>query len=198
MIKTIVIIAIVLIVVGGIAAGITALLFRKWSRAVLSGGGFEVRPLTSGQVDEFLADRGTFTVTAVREFPFPAHKVWDALQLNGTFSWIPLINGIRYRDDYRREGALRGFDGLLFAAEERVVTMAPNTRLTVTGTRISIPFLVTGFAEDYRLTEHEGSTTLTWTIAARPRVGGFLPLHWAAPIVRPFASLGIKGLAARI
>ncbi|MVU77010.1 hypothetical protein GPX89_07085 [Nocardia sp. ET3-3] len=26
-----------------------------------------------------------------REFPFLAHKVWDALQLNGTFSRIPFV-----------------------------------------------------------------------------------------------------------
>ncbi|MGW4242348.1 SRPBCC family protein [Nocardia sp. NPDC004722] len=194
---TIIIIAAVIIVLGGIGAGIAALILRGWAKGVLAGGGFSVNPLTAAQLDGFLTD-AAFTVTARREFPYPAHKVWDALQLNGTFSWIPFVNGIRYRDDYRREGASRSFDGTLFACEEKIVTLTQNTRLAVTGTRISIPFLINAFAQDYRLAEHAGATTLTWTIAFSPRIGSFLPLRWAAPFVRPFMAIGIKGLAARI
>ncbi|MFE3189649.1 SRPBCC family protein [Nocardia sp. NPDC059240] len=194
---TIIIIAAVIIVLGAIGAGIAALILRGWAKGVLAGGGFSVNPLTAAQLDTFLTD-AAFTVTARREFPYPAHKVWDALQLNGTFSWIPFVNGIRYRDDYRREGASRSFDGMLFACEEKTVTMAQNTRLTVTGTKISIPFLINAFAQDYRLTESEGITTLNWTIAVSPRIGSFLPMRWAAPFVRPFLTIGIKGLAARI
>ncbi|WP_327145067.1 SRPBCC family protein [Nocardia sp. NBC_01327] len=194
---TVIIVVAVIVVLGAIAGGITALLLRLWTKDVLADKGFEVRPITSAEVGEFL-DRATFTVTAGREFPFPPHKVWDALQLNGTFSWIPLINGIRYRDDYRREGALRSFDGLLFAVQERVIIMAPNQQLTVSGTTISIPFLIKAFAEDYRLTETADGTRLTWTIAFQPRIGSFLPLRWAAPFIRPFARFGLKGLASRI
>ncbi|MEV6768504.1 SRPBCC family protein [Nocardia sp. NPDC051030] len=198
MLTVIVYVVVALVVIGAITGGITLYLLRTWIKAVLAGGGFDTRPLTAAQIDEYLAERGTFAVTAEREFPFPPHKVWDALQLNGTFSWIPLINGIRYRDDYRNEGAQRTFDGLLFAAEEKVITLTPGERLTVTGTKISLPFAIKSFAEDYRLTETATGTTLTWTIAFRPRIGSFLPLRWAAPFVRPFAKIGIRGLAARI
>lgn len=186
-----------LLVLGALGAGIAVFLLRGWATGVLAGGGFSVRPLTAEQLDPFLTD-ATFAVTVRREFPFPPHQVWDALQLDGTFSWIPLVNGIRYRDDYRREGASRSFDGLLFACEEKVVTMAQNTRLSVTGTRISIPFAIDAFAQDYRLAETAGGTALTWTIAFRPRLLTFLPLRWAAPFVKPFLALGIRGLAARI
>lgn len=192
-----IIIAAVIVVIVALGAGVAALILRGWAKAVLAGGGFSVNPLTAAQLDAFLTD-AAFTVTARREFPYPAHKVWDALQLNGTFSWIPFVDGIRYRDDYRREGASRSFDGTLFACEEKTVTMAQNTRLAVTGTRISIPFLINAFAQDYRVTENAGATTLTWTIAFSPRIGSFLPLRWAAPFVRPFMAIGIKGLAARI
>lgn len=198
MLTVILTIVAVLVVVGAIVGGIAAYLLRTWTKDVLTGGGFTVQPVSSEQVDEYLGDRGTFTVTTKRDFPFPPHKVWDALQLNGAFSWIPLINGMRYRDEYRREGATRSFDGMLFAAQEKVITMAPHRRLTVTGTKISIPLAVKSFAEDYQLTETADGTTLTWTIAVRPRIGSFLPLRWGAPFVRPFLAFGIRGLAARI
>ncbi|MEC3914625.1 SRPBCC family protein [Nocardia sp. CDC160] len=194
---TIIVIVAALIVLGVLAAGIAASVLRAWTTAVLAGGGFSVRPLSTEQLDPFLAD-ATFTVTARRQFPFPPHQVWDALQLDGTFSWIPLVNGIRYRDDHRREGAARSFDGLLFACAEKVVTVAQDKRLSVTGTRISIPFLIDAFAQDYRLDEADGGTILSWTIAFRPRVGGSLPLRWAAPFVKPVMTLSIKGLASRI
>ncbi|GAB0106930.1 SRPBCC family protein [Nocardia sp. JMUB6875] len=197
MLTNIIIVLAVLLVLGALAAGVAALVLRGWAKGVLAGGGFSVRPLTAEQLDPFLTD-ATFAVTVRREFPFPPHKVWDALQLNGTFSWIPLVNGIRYRDDYRREGASRSFDGFLFACEEKIVTMAQHARLSVTGTRISIPFAIDAFAQDYKLAETAGGTALTWTIAFRPRLLTFLPLRWAAPFVKPFLSLGIRGLAARI
>ncbi|MBL1078932.1 SRPBCC family protein [Nocardia sp. 2] len=194
----IVIVAAVVVVLGAIAAGTALLVMRSWTKKALAGGGYELRPIAAEFVDEFLTEGATFAVTAAREFPYPPHKVWDALQLNGTFSWIPLINGIRYRDDFRREGALRTFDGTVVAAEERVVIMNPGSRLSVTGTKASVPLVLRSFVEDYQLTETETGTTLTWTLAFRPRFGAFVPLRWTAPFVRPFAALGIKGLAARI
>ncbi|MEC3954050.1 SRPBCC family protein [Nocardia sp. CDC153] len=194
---TIIVIAAVLIALGVLAASIAASVLRAWSKAVLAGGGFSVRPLSAEELDPFLTD-ATFTVTARRRFPFPPDKVWDALQLDGTFSWIPLVNGIHYGDDNRREGAARSFDGVLFACAEKVVTTAPDKRLSVTGTRISLPFVIDAFAQDYRLDEADGGTILRWTIAFHPRLGGFLPLRWAAPFVKPVMSLSIKGLASRI
>ncbi|QLY34773.1 SRPBCC family protein [Nocardia huaxiensis] len=194
----IVIVAAVVVILGGIAAGITLLVMRAWTKKVLAGEGYELQPVSSEFVDQFLSEGASFVVSAEREFPYPPQKVWDALQLNGTFSWIPLINGIRYRDDYRREGAMRTFDGLLVAAEERVVTMAPGSRLTVTGVKASVPVVLKSFIEDYRLAETENGTRLTWTLAFRPRFGAFVPLRWTAPFIRPFARIGIKGLAARI
>lgn len=195
---TIIVAAAVLLVLGGIAGVIALSVLRSWTKKTLAGDGYDVQPITAEFVDQFLKEGASFVVTAEREFPYPPPKVWDALQLNGTFSWIPLINGVRYRDEYRREGAIRTFDGLLVAAEERVVTMAPGKRLSVTATKVSVPVLVKSFVEDYTLTETPAGTKLTWTIAFRPRFGAFLPLRWAAPFIRPFATIGIKGLAARI
>lgn len=198
MIETLLIAAIVLLVTGAIAAAISAVVLHRWRRTVLSGGGFEVRPVSAEHVDEFLSDRGTFAVTAIREFAAPAARVWDALQLDGAYSWLPLVNGIRYADDRRHEGAARVIDAPLFAARERVIIQAPHTRLTATGTGLSIPLLVTGFAQDYRFTELNGRTTVAWTIAVRPRFGRFLPLRWGAPFVRPFAAWALGGLRTRI
>ncbi|MFF2551513.1 SRPBCC family protein [Nocardia sp. NPDC058058] len=195
---TIIIVLIVLVVLGAIGAGITALLLRRWTVAVLAGRGFETSPLTSAQIDEYLDDKGTFTVTATREFAVPPAKLWDALQLNGTFSWLPLVNGVRYHDEYRREGALRTIDCTLFAVRERVVIMTPGQRLTVSGTGISVPIAVKSCAEDYRLTATATGTELAWTIAFRPRIGSFLPLRWAAPFVRPFTTFALRGLASRL
>ncbi|MFI1916958.1 SRPBCC family protein [Nocardia sp. NPDC020380] len=198
MLTTLIIVVVALLVVGAIGAGIGALLLHNWTAAVQRGGGFKVQQVPAADLDEFLRTEATFAVTAQREFPYPPHKVWDALQLDGTFSWIPFVKGIRYRDTYLREGALRTFDGLLFGVEEKVIVQAPDRRLAVSGTRISLPVLVRSFAEDYQLRETPDGTLLTWTIAFRPRFFTFLPLRWGAPFVRPFARWGIRGLADRI
>ncbi|WP_067573100.1 SRPBCC family protein [Nocardia acidivorans] len=198
MLTAVIVAVVVIVVLGALGAGVIALLARGWSRDVLAGKGFRTEPLSSDRIDDYLADKGAFTVTATREFAAPPAKVWDALQLTGTFSWLPLVNGIRYQDQTRREGALRTFDGTFFAVQERVVTLAPHRRMTTTGTRISLPVLVESFAQDHQLTETADGTALAWTIAFRPRIGAFLPLRWAAPFVRPFASYALKGLDTRL
>lgn len=187
-----------IVILGALGAGVIALLMRGWTRDVLAGKGFRTQPVSSDRIDEYLADKATFTVTATREFAAPPAKVWDALQFNGTFSWLPMVNGIHYQDDARREGALRTFDGTLFAARERVVTLAPHKRITTNGTTISLPFVVKSFVQDQQLTETAKGTELAWTIAFRPRIGAFLPLRWAAPFVRPFVSYALGGLATRL
>ncbi|MTE13601.1 hypothetical protein [Nocardia aurantiaca] len=54
---------------------------------------------------------------------------------------MPLIDGIRCRDDYRRDGTARTLDGMRSSYMEKVVTIAEDKRLAA-GTRISIPFAV--------------------------------------------------------
>ncbi|NNH70944.1 SRPBCC family protein [Nocardia uniformis] len=196
---TILVVLFVLAVLGAIAGGIALLILRGWAKQVLDGNGFSATPVDATKVERFLAQEATFVVTVAREFTHPPDKVWQTLQLNGTFSWIPLFNGIRYAEDYRTEGALRTFDGLLAAVQEQVITAIPRRQLTLTATKVSVPLALKSLVEDYRLTETpSGTTTLRWTIAVRPRLGAFLPLRWAAPLARPFLAYGIKGLSTRL
>ncbi|MFE3051631.1 hypothetical protein [Nocardia sp. NPDC059239] len=62
------IIVIVVVAVGAIAAGLAALMLRAWATAVLAGGGFAGRPLSSADIDAFI-DSATFAVTVRRDSP---------------------------------------------------------------------------------------------------------------------------------
>ncbi|MFW0789570.1 SRPBCC family protein [Gordonia sp. CPCC 205333] len=195
---TLIVVGIVVVAIGGLFALCGLFLLRKRAKGVLDGGGSLLKPVPASEVDDFFATKASFVVSAERTFNHAPEKVWAALNSNGVFSWIPLIDGIRYTNDARGVGAARLFDGKLVAAAEEVTRWDANQRVTVQGTRVSLPLVIKSFAEEYVLTPTETGTTVTWTIAAQPRFGGLLPLKLAAPLVRPFMKAGIRGLETRI
>ena len=198
--KTLIIILIVLTIGGGIGGLITLLLLRRWTKAVLSGGGSPVKPITSEKAADFFDRKASsFVVTTERDFAHSPDLVFAALDNDGLFSWIPFVDGIRYNNGSRGVGTTRTFDSKLFATAERVVSYEAGHKITLTGDRVSIPIVVKSFAQEYKVTPNgNGGTALKWTIAAHPRLGGLIPLRVCAPIVRPFAKAGIRGLDSRI
>ncbi|GAB20114.1 hypothetical protein GOEFS_106_00100 [Gordonia effusa NBRC 100432] len=193
-----IIVGVVVVVLGGLAGLLALYLLRKWAKQVLNGGGSLLKPVPASEVDDFFATKASFVVSSERTFNHTPDKVWAALNSNGVFSWIPLIDGIRYTSDSRGVGAARLFDGKLVAAAEEVTRWDENQRLTVQGTRTSVPIVIKSFAEEYVLTPTGSGTTVTWTIAAQPKFGGILPLKLAAPFIRPFMKAGIRGLETRV
>lgn len=193
---------VVILLIAGAAAGVICLIgllvLRAWAKQVVRGGGKKLKPISAKKAGEFFGGKAAFAVVTEREYTQPPEKIWSALNANGLFSWLPFVNGASYTGEERGIGAQRVFDGNLVAAAQEVITYDDASRLTLTGTRTSIPFVMRSYAEDYQLTPTaSGGTKLRWTIAAHPRLGGFFSLRIFAPIVRPFASSALKGLGTR-
>ncbi|MFD6155363.1 SRPBCC family protein [Nocardia sp. NPDC060256] len=193
-----IIIAAVLVVLA-LAGAATLVVLRHWTKATLAGGGTALKPISAGKLRHFVDNKAAFVVTAERTFDAAPDRVWAALDTNGLFSWLPLINGMRYRDQGHTVGATRVFDGLLVAGAEQVVAREEGHRLALTATTSSVPFVMKSIVEEYALSPTDsGATTLTWTLAAQPRFGWLLPYQLFAPLARPLARWSLGGLATRI
>ncbi|MFE9579473.1 SRPBCC family protein [Nocardia sp. NPDC006044] len=189
----------IVIAIGGVAGLVTLIVSRRWTKALLAGGGNPLTPIKADRLRTFIDDKAAFVVTAEQTFDAEPARVWAALDTNGLFSWLPLINGMRYRDDARGVGSTRVFDGLLVAGAEQVIVREEGHRLALTATTSSVPFVMKSIAEEYVLSATDsGATTLTWTLAAHPRLGGLLPVQMFAPLARPVARWSLRGLSTRI
>lgn len=188
-----------LIVLGAVAGLVALIVSRRWTKALLAGGGTPLKPIHAGTLRTFVDDKAAFVVTAERTFDASPERVWAALDTNGLFSWLPLINGMRYPNGARSVGATRVFDGLLVAGEEQVIAREEGHRLALTATKSSVPFVMKSIAEEYVVSATDsGDTTLTWTLAAHPRFGRLLPLRMFAPLARPVARWSLGGLSTRL
>ncbi|MFI6171011.1 SRPBCC family protein [Nocardia sp. NPDC051052] len=192
------IIAVVVLVLV-LAGSAMLVVLRRWAKAALAGGGSSLKPVEADKLRHFVENKAAFVVTVERTFDASPDRVWAALDTNGLFSWLPLINGMRYRDQARNVGTTRVFDGLLVAGAEQVITRAAGDRLALTATTSSVPFVMKSIVEEYALSPTgSGATTLTWTLAAQPRFGWLLPYQLFAPLARPLARWSLGGLATRI
>lgn len=188
-----VIVLLIIAAVFGILGLIGLLVLRSWAMQVLAGGGKELKPISAKHADDFLTRKASFAVTTEREFDTPPQRIWQALNSNGLFSVAMVVKGAYYPTDHRGVGAQRMLDGNLIATAQEVITADEGSRLTVTGTRTSIPFLMKSYAEDFRRSPTDsGGTTVAWTIAAHPRLGGLFSLRFFAPVVRPFAKAALR------
>ncbi|BDU05072.1 SRPBCC family protein [Nocardia cyriacigeorgica] len=193
--KQLVIIAAVLLVAGAIAGLIALVVLRVRARKLLST---TTEPESESLLRTLQSRRPTFEMTVVCRFDAPPERVYDALG-EGAFSWLPLINGMRYQGSERGVGAMRTLDALLFASVEQVTRAEPGRRLTVVGVRTSVPLVVLTYQQDFRLEPTaDGGTDVAWTVGGRPAIFAFLPASWAAPFVRPFARFALGRLSTRV
>ncbi|MFI5499533.1 hypothetical protein ACIA5E_10755 [Nocardia asteroides] len=170
-----------LVAAGG---GLVVLLVLQRRAARLLGA--EIPPVDDPTIRLLESRRPTFQMSVEQYFAAVPWEVWSALE-DGAFTWIPMIDGVTYRDQERGPGTVRTLDAIVFAAAEQVTRREPHTRLSVAAVKTSIPLLVESYTMDFQLTETpEGATVLRWTIAGRPAVFAFVPLSWTAFIVRPF------------
>ncbi|MFI9405478.1 SRPBCC family protein [Nocardia sp. NPDC052316] len=183
----------------GLVAVAVLIGLRRSAKTAIAGGGSSLTPVRADKLQRFVENTAGFVVTTAHTFDASPERVWAALDTNGFFSWLPLINGMRYPDQDRGVGATRVFDGFLVAGAEQVVAREEGHRLALTATTSSVPFAVKSIAEEYVLSPTDsGATTLTWTLAAQPRLGWLLPYQLFAPLARPFARWSLRGLASRL
>ncbi|MGW6725703.1 SRPBCC family protein [Nocardia sp. NPDC055029] len=148
--------------------------------------GADISPVDDHAIRLIESRRPTFQMSVEQHFAAMPWEVWSALE-DGAFTWIPMIDGVTYRDQERGPGTVRTLDAIVFAAAEQVTRCDPHTRLSVAAIKTSIPLLVKSYTMDFQLTETpEGATVLRWTIAGRPAVFAFIGLSWTAFFIRPF------------
>ncbi|MEU8898807.1 SRPBCC family protein [Nocardia sp. NPDC048505] len=194
MIRLLLFVAIGVLVLGAIVAVVAPIVLRRRAERLLDT---DIAPVDERTIQTREARRPTFTMTVTRRFAAPPEQVWSTLEA-GAFGGIPIVDGVRYRDDERAPGTVRTLDLLLFAAAEQVTRRIPATRLSVAGIETSIPLLVDSYLQDFQLREtSQGGTDLTWTVAGRPAIFAFVPLSWTAVFIRPFARIVLGQLAAR-
>ncbi|PXX65595.1 polyketide cyclase/dehydrase/lipid transport protein [Nocardia tenerifensis] len=192
------VIAVVLLVLA-LAAVVASAVLRRWTKTVLAGGGNPLRPVRADELRRFIERKAAFVVTTEQTFDAAAEHVWAALDTDGLFSWLPVINGMRYRDQDRTVGVTRVFDGFLVAGAERAIVREQGRRLAFTAISSSVPFVLKSIAEEYVLTPTDsGATTLTWTLAAHPRFALLVPYRLFVPLARPVARWNLRGLATRM
>ncbi|MBW0271641.1 hypothetical protein ATM97_12860 [Nocardia sp. MH4] len=170
--------------VAAAGAGLAAVVVAQRRAARLLGT--EIPPVDDQAILLIETRRPTFRMTVEQHFPALPWEVWSALE-DGAFTWIPMIEGVTYRDQRRGPGTVRTLDGIVFAAAEQVTRRDPHTWLSVAGIKTSIPLLIESYTMDFDLTEtSDGTTVLRWTIAGRPAIFAFLRLSWTALFLRPF------------
>lgn len=196
--KTLIILVVVLGALGALAALIALAVIMSWNKRFVAGGGHTLTPVLDVDARNFIDRNASFVVTADCDFDQSPDVIWKVLTDNGVFSWIPFVEGVRYADDFGAVGTRRILSTPILRIEEQIVGREESSRLTVTGTRVSIPLVLKTVAEEYRLTPTAaGGTRVSWTIAAQPKFGLGRPLSLAKPFVRPFAKAGLKGLGKR-
>ncbi|MFD6397506.1 SRPBCC family protein [Nocardia sp. NPDC060249] len=172
--------ALVVAAVGGLV--VLLVLQRRAARLL----GAETPPVGDHAIRLIESRRPTFQMSVEQDFAAMPWEVWSALE-DGAFTWIPMIDGVTYRDLDRGPGTVRTLDAIVFAAAEQITRRDPHTRLSVAGIETSIPLLVKSYTMDFHLSQTpEGTTVLRWTIAGRPAVFAFLRLSWTAFFIRPF------------
>lgn len=177
------------------AAGLAALAARGGPAA---SGRFLVQRVDGLDLDRYFAKRATFCTTTRVELPLGPEKVWRALCDETFLSWLPAVRGHKHRSNSRDAGARRTFLSVFCALEEQCVVVEPERALAYSVIGSSWPGLRDA-AEKFTLERTPGGgTLLEWTTGVSPVLVWWLPVRWAAPIVRPFLAFALNGLRHRI
>ncbi|WP_405136588.1 SRPBCC family protein [Nocardia sp. NBC_01388] len=158
-------------------------------------------------VDDSVLDTAALVFTIERVIDAPLQAVWDAVDGDRAWSWLPFPGvGVRYDSPARGAGVVRemgsvfGISRMLWVEREKFWRYEPNRRITfgvVSGNWLQY-LLVRQYAEDMRFADlGNGGTKVEWTIAVTPR----LPLRfstWAPPVWRAaYRFFGIGPLFSR-
>ena len=142
--------------------------------------------------DAFLSD-APLVARATVALPNTPQQVWDALASEQMWSWMPVIDNLRWLTPPGEVGCVRELRiGRLVTVEEEFYRWDPVRRSTFRVTKTSHK-LFKGLAEDFLLDERaDGGTTLTWTMAVRP--AGPKPPAFLASLIKPGNRYAIGGI----
>ncbi|QNG17961.1 SRPBCC family protein [Rhodococcus triatomae] len=192
--STVIWIVVVAVLAIGIGAGLCAFVLARGSRA---GARFSADRVGEHRVDAFFEDGAAFAATVEVALDAPPEIAWELITRPDMFAWLPFVDGYDYARPSRDPGTGRTFRFLLYAMDETVLVGEAPREFVTAATGASLPVLGTvaqRFVVDAAAT---GGSRVRWTLAVTPRFLGFLPLRIAAPFVRPFLRLGLRGVVSR-
>lgn len=131
------------------------------------------------------------------ELDAPPAAVWEALGSDRMWSWLPIIDRLRWLTPRpHREGAVRVLRlARLTTIEEHFYRWEDERRATFHVVSSTRPVL-RALAEDFALEPTAaGGTRLTWTMAVDPRLPGVRALgRLLVPLLRPGNRLALAGI----
>lgn len=145
--------------------------------------------------DEFLTGAPLVIPVAVTLPNSPA-EVWEVLGSERMWSWLPLIDRVRWLSPCPlRAGAIRQLRlARAVMLDEEFYRWDDERRATFYVKSASRP-LLRALAEDFVLEPTAaGGTRLTWTMAVEPNLPRVRWLRWLAPLLRPGNALALRGI----
>lgn len=145
--------------------------------------------------DEFLTDAPLVIRVAV-ELPNPPAEVWEVLGSERMWSWLPVIDRVRWLSPRPlRAGAIRQLRlARSVVLDEEFYRWDEQRRATFYVQRATRP-LLRALAEDFVLEPTAGGgTRLDWTMALEPNLPRVRWLRWLAPLLRPGNALALRGI----
>ncbi|MGH3723993.1 MAG: SRPBCC family protein [Mycobacterium sp.] len=175
-------IAAVLVIAGG---GIAAVVLGALASGTKAPQRFEVSGV-GPDVDKYFDSGSAWAATVETTVPVPAEQVWQQLSAGDYLGVVPFVTGPRIA------GLDLSYRAVLIALSERIVRNDPAKELVAVGTGLSIPLLLTSFAERWVLVPDGPKVTVRWTVAFTPQWIGWFPLRWTAFAVRPVMRAVLK------
>ncbi len=193
---------IVWLVIGVLAAlgvaGIAGLVVL-WGTAGNPGRSAVRKEIPADSVDRYITRGASFAIVLTVNTPLSRREVWDRIVGVEYMSSLPLLSGPTWSGDAVIPGAtvpvcaVRTMSGTLLSVTERVTHVEQESELTLTGTALSLPLVISSFAERWTLTDGpRGTLIVTWAIAGSPRWVGWLPWRWAVPLMRPILGFVLR------
>jgi hypothetical protein len=147
---------------------------------------YPVRP-----VDDSFFETAPLVVKTAVDYEATPGEVWAALGSDEMWSWLPLLDRLRWTTP-RGEGGVRILRvARAFEIEERFYRWEEGRRATFHVVSSTRPVL-DALAEDFLLDPTPDGTRLTWTMALEPK--GPRNLGWLAPLLAPGNKVAISGL----
>lgn len=179
------------IIAAGVAAAVGAAILIGLAAGTNGPRRFRLRP-PSGVATRFIDREASWAATAEITSPASAEAIWNTIDSTDYLSRLPLASGPAGPADSRATRLT------LVSVEERVADRRPQSELITVGTGISVPLVVSAFAQRFTVEPSGTQTVVRWTVAVTPQWVGFLPLRWTGFLARPVMKIVLKSALAPV
>lgn len=151
---------------------------------------YPVRP-----VDDSFFETAPLVIPVSVDLEASPAEVWEALGSDRMWSWLPVLDQLRWLTPRPHEqGAVRVLRVLRLATiEEHFYRWEAERRATFHVTSATRP-LLDALAEDFVLEPTATGTRLTWIMAVGPKLPGARFLRFLVPLLKPGNKLALAGI----